>query len=286
MPLLRSLVLVGGVVLWGQSVAAKPPHTPHSPYLPLADGNTWIYSVEWFFGEFSRVDTVVMGGPVEIDGKSYYPLSTPWFAVWSTYVLADSLGDIYWCDYPGGPENPLFLFSAPGDEGWLLGGRHCSDSVVRAAGRFTVTTPIGTFTDVIRIHSVYRDGDCMDAGWAGAFAPDVGPVAWAMIGAGGTGFDWRLIEVQLPPPCRCRAMGHPHREGLPGARDIAEIVDVVFCGRQAPPLPGCSGQARAIRQWTDVDCSGATNVIDLALLIDVVFFGADPNKALCAPCAR
>ena len=62
--------------------------------------------------------------------------------------------------------------------------------------------------------------------------------------------------------------------------DVVKIVDVAF--RNAPPIIDSDCPHGDVGR-TDLNCDGATNIIDVTMMIDVAFRGQ--TQAFCNPCA-
>lgn len=268
------VILAVGVIGFGYC----PSISASSPYFPMTSGMEWVYSMySTLQDSIICHDTVRVDGEQFTQGKQFYHLSTPWIPIFAVWVRADSLGDLYWCDAPGGPENPLLLFSSPEDGGWVMGGRFCSDSAVRNSCHGPIETPAGSFNNVICMNNESRPGDCGHAGWSAAFADGVGPVKWAFIGVGGAGFEWELLEHSSPQPSSCKCHGDPVCDGVFDVLDVLATVNVAF--RNGPPLidSGCSWYAHQMHGRTDFDRSGATDIMDVARIVGIAFRGDDPE---------
>ena len=63
------------------------------------------------------------------------------------------------------------------------------------------------------------------------------------------------------------------------------MVDRAFRAAPATLDPACPFGPPEIDGVTDVDCSGATNIVDVVKIVDVTFRGADPATKFCKPCA-
>jgi len=99
-----------------------------------------------------------------------------------------------------------------------------------------------------------------------------------------------------PPQCECDCHGNPqlYDEGpaksdatlvpfCDGDHNISDVQRTIFnafrgSAGQPDPNPNCT------TQMTDVDCSGATDVLDVILMVNVSFRGANPATVFCNPC--
>jgi len=281
---LRLLVLVGGMLIGAGRADAGDNPLAQSEYFPLSLGSRWVYSVYVSIADtVIRLDTIGVDDVVEIDGETFYHITTPWFGIYSVWIHPNSIGDLYWTDSPGEVEHPLLLFSDVGWNGWVLGGRHCADSVTRIACNLPIVTPVGAFDNAVCLASEWREGDC-DAYWFGAFARGVGPAIWKDIGSAGASIEWTLMETYVAPTTSCKCHGDPVCDGILDIRDVVKTIDVAFRG--APPEldRGCSWFAHQIAGRSDVDCSGATDIIDVIWLIDFALREANPTARLGNPC--
>lgn len=81
--------------------------------------------------------------------------------------------------------------------------------------------------------------------------------------------------------CVCPCHGNPAcQHAVVNVTDVVITIDVAF-GSAAPPDdpdPSCMWET------TDVDCSGATDIVDVVKTINVAFRGADAAAAYCVPC--
>lgn len=278
------LVLVGGLLVVVLSVAATGAQAAQSPYFPMTLGSQWVYEkygniLDTVLGqETARIDDVRL-----VCGQMFYHLSTPWLPSFSCWVRGDSIGDIYRCDSPGAEEKPLFLFSRPYSEPWSPGQMDGHDFAQTVPCGWQITPPQGSYDDAICMFGGCLPPACYDIYWSGAFARDIGPVWWAMIGVGGAAIEYRLLEYLPGPESVCRCHGDPVCDGVTNVRDVVSVIDVAFRG--TPPIRprGCSWYARSLHGAGDVDCSGETNIIDVVMMIDVALRGASAESKFCHP---
>lgn len=281
---LRSLVLLGGLLLGVQVANAGGGNEPSVPYFPLVKGASWVYTVySSLLDSVIRTDTIGVDDVARRKGKSYYHLSTPWPPIGRAWLCAHPAGDLYWCDAPGKTEHPLLLFSAEPGAGWLLDGRHCMDSAIRVSCYEEDLDLTATDAQYSCFKSAWRPGDCYDAKWLGVIQKDFGPVYWILVGAGEAYLEWRFVEFLPAPSCDCKCHADPLCDGFLDALDLAMAIDVAFCGLPPPTDHGCWCYAHAMNGRTDVDCSGATDALDIGKIVDVLFGGADPAKEFCDP---
>ncbi len=74
----------------------------------------------------------------------------------------------------------------------------------------------------------------------------------------------------------CPCAGDPHCDSIiVDIIDVRSIINYAFQGFVPPPDPLCPWERG------DVDCSGATDVLDVTRAIDVAFRGADANVTFC-----
>ncbi len=247
-----------------------------SPWFPLAEGNSWEFSVySSILDAVIRQDTVRIIDEQSIQGKTYWRLSTPWLPVFDTWVRPDSEGNLLWCSTPGGDENPLFLYANESGAGWRLNRGLCIDSATREECYGPIVTPAGAFDNPNCMTHSWRPGDCEHVGWRGVFIENVGPVRWTETGPAGSYLEWNLLEIAQAPPSACKCHGDPVCDGVLDILDVIATVNIAFRG--APPLidRGCSWYAHQMHGRTDVDKSGATDIFDVARIVAVVFRGAE-----------
>ena len=87
-----------------------------------------------------------------------------------------------------------------------------------------------------------------------------------------------LIRINIVGSCTCACHADPVCDSIDNAQDIVAVVGGAFRG--SPPVfdPDCP------RERSDVDCSGATDVLDAVKATDVVFRGGDPAVVYCNAC--
>jgi hypothetical protein len=81
--------------------------------------------------------------------------------------------------------------------------------------------------------------------------------------------------------CGCDCFGDPACDGIRSdIRDVVTTIDIALRGEANVPDPsqGC------VTEPTDVDCSGATDIVDVVHVIEVAFRSADPATEYCDPC--
>lgn len=79
--------------------------------------------------------------------------------------------------------------------------------------------------------------------------------------------------------CNCPCSGDPYCDGIIcNVQDVLTTIGVAFRGQSAVGDPLCP------RARTDVDCTGATNIVDVTRVVNVAFRGADPATEFCDPC--
>jgi hypothetical protein len=62
------------------------------------------------------------------------------------------------------------------------------------------------------------------------------------------------------------------------------VINRAFRGDPAAIDSACPFGPPATDGTTDVNCSGATDVVDVVTMVDVAFRGADPAVKFCKPC--
>lgn len=93
----------------------------------------------------------------------------------------------------------------------------------------------------------------------------------------GVGVTGNLCEVL---PCLCQCHGNPSgcSGESSGILDVVTIIDMAFRGVPESQSSGCPVPS------SDLNCSGATDVVDVVKSIAVEFRGADPAAEFCTPC--
>jgi hypothetical protein len=66
--------------------------------------------------------------------------------------------------------------------------------------------------------------------------------------------------------------------------DVIAVLDRAFRNVDAMADPLCAPHQGTIDGRTDVDCSGATDIVDVTRMISVAFRGLDPESEFCQPC--
>lgn len=79
--------------------------------------------------------------------------------------------------------------------------------------------------------------------------------------------------------CSCPCMADPQCDGIRAdILDVVGAINVAVRGESSLPSPSCRIAD------SDVNCSGQTDIVDVALLIDVAFRDADPQSVFCHWC--
>ncbi len=89
-----------------------------------------------------------------------------------------------------------------------------------------------------------------------------------------------LIRITIYPECGCPCPADPVCDGIrSNIQDVVSTVGVAFRGVAAVTDPSC------IRERTDVNCTGTTDVLDVVKIVNVAFRGLAAATEFCNPCA-
>lgn len=89
-----------------------------------------------------------------------------------------------------------------------------------------------------------------------------------------------VIRLTVFPECGCPCPGDPICDGVrSNVQDVVTTIGVAFRGDAPVTDPGC------IRERTDVNCTGTTDVLDVVKVVGVAFRGQSAAVEYCNPCA-
>ncbi|HWO56507.1 MAG TPA: tandem-95 repeat protein [bacterium] len=89
-----------------------------------------------------------------------------------------------------------------------------------------------------------------------------------------------VIRLTVFPECGCPCPGDPICDGVrSNVQDVVTTIGVAFRGTAPVTDPGC------LRERTDVNCTGTTDVLDVVKVVGVAFRGQSAAVEYCNPCA-
>lgn len=90
----------------------------------------------------------------------------------------------------------------------------------------------------------------------------------------------KLIRITIYPECGCPCPADPVCDSVrSNIQDVVAVVNVAFRGLAPTTDPSC------IRERTDVNCNGSTEVLDVVKVVNVAFRGFAAATEFCNPCA-
>ena len=101
---------------------------------------------------------------------------------------------------------------------------------------------------------------------------------------------WSPIQKIIIPssclPCICACHADPLCDGvISNVQDVVVTINVAFRGSAVVNDADCPPHGTNVQGRTDVNCSGATDVVDVVLVVNVAFRTAIPAVEYCSPCA-